>query len=106
MEFSGLTVIVAVIDTGIDIFHDSFRNADRSTRILELWDQAATTGAVCPRRGFRNRVESILAGRSTRPLRPVRRLRASISWLRQTEPENPGIPGRTAADAEMLGKPA
>ena len=37
----GAGAIVAVIDTGIDIFHDSFRKSDGTTRILELWDQAA-----------------------------------------------------------------
>ncbi len=44
----GTGVIVAVIDTGIDIFHDSFRKSDGTTRILELWDQAATTGGSNP----------------------------------------------------------
>jgi subtilisin family serine protease len=48
----GTGVIVAVIDTGIDIFHDSFRKADGKTRILELWDQAATTGGLPPPLGF------------------------------------------------------
>lgn len=47
----GAGVIVAVIDTGIDIFHDSFKKADGSTRILELWDQAATTGGSAPPSG-------------------------------------------------------
>ena len=31
---------MAVIDSGIDYFHDDFRNEDGTTRILELWDQA------------------------------------------------------------------
>lgn len=44
----GAGSIVAVIDTGIDIFHDSFRKSDGSTRILELWDQAASTGGSNP----------------------------------------------------------
>ena len=44
--------IVAVIDTGIDIFHDSFRNSDGTTRILELWDQAASTGGSNPPAAF------------------------------------------------------
>jgi subtilisin family serine protease len=45
--FKGRNVIVGIIDSGIDIFHDSFRQADRSkTRILRIWDQRApgTTG--------------------------------------------------------------
>ncbi len=44
----GAKVIVAVIDTGIDIFHESFRTSGGKTRILELWDQGATTGGVAP----------------------------------------------------------
>ena len=48
----GAGVIVAVIDTGIDIFHNSFRKADGTTRILELWDQSATAGGVLPPAGF------------------------------------------------------
>jgi subtilisin family serine protease len=44
----GAGVIVAVIDTGIDVFHDSFRKSDGKTRILELWDQSATAGGVPP----------------------------------------------------------
>jgi len=47
----GAGVIVAVIDTGIDIFHESFRTAS-GTRILELWDQSATTGGSAPPTGF------------------------------------------------------
>src|SRR5579862_3388955 len=44
----GAGVIVAVIDTGIDVFHDSFRTTEGKTRILELWDQSATAGGVPP----------------------------------------------------------
>lgn len=47
----GAGVIVAVIDTGIDIFHESFRTTS-GTRILELWDQSATTGGKSPPTGF------------------------------------------------------
>lgn len=36
---TGKGCLVAVIDSGIDFFHDDFRNEDGSTRILELWDQ-------------------------------------------------------------------
>ncbi len=39
LNLSGRGVIVAVIDSGIDFFHEDFRNGDGSTRILELWDQ-------------------------------------------------------------------
>jgi subtilisin family serine protease len=48
----GAGVIVAVIDTGIDIFHESFKTAGGQTRILELWDQSATTGGSAPPAGF------------------------------------------------------
>ena len=36
----GSKVIVAVIDTGIDIFHKSFIRPDGKSRILEVWDQS------------------------------------------------------------------
>lgn len=35
----GTGVLVAVIDSGVDIFNRDFRNADGTTRILALWDQ-------------------------------------------------------------------
>lgn len=38
---SGRGVLVAVIDSGIDYFHDDFRKADGGTRILYLDDQVA-----------------------------------------------------------------
>ena len=36
---SGKGVITAIIDTGIDIYRSEFRNADGSTRILDIYDQ-------------------------------------------------------------------
>lgn len=48
----GAGVIVAVIDTGIDIFHDSFKTNATNTRILELWDQSANTGGSTPPAAF------------------------------------------------------
>jgi hypothetical protein len=39
---SGLTgagVVVGVIDWGLDFDHPNFKNADRSTRLIALWDQ-------------------------------------------------------------------
>lgn len=35
----GRGVLVAIIDSGIDYYHDDFRNDDGTTRILRLWDQ-------------------------------------------------------------------
>ncbi len=40
-NLSGKGCIVAVIDSGINPFLSDFRNADGSTRILEMWDQEA-----------------------------------------------------------------
>jgi subtilisin family serine protease len=46
-------VIVGVIDTGIDIFHESFTKTDGTSRILELWDQTAgLSGGSNPPPGF------------------------------------------------------
>lgn len=38
-SLNGRGVICGIIDSGIDIFHRVFRNADGSTRIVEIWDQ-------------------------------------------------------------------
>ena len=38
-NLTGSGVLVALLDSGIDYAHPDFRNADGSTRILELWDQ-------------------------------------------------------------------
>jgi subtilisin family serine protease len=36
----GAGVVIGIIDSGIDIFHHSFRKPDGTTRILGIWDQA------------------------------------------------------------------
>ena len=36
---TGRGVLVAIIDSGIDYYHDDFRNNDGTTRITALWDQ-------------------------------------------------------------------
>lgn len=38
-RLTGKDVIVACLDSGIDIYHKDFQNPDGSTRILSLWDQ-------------------------------------------------------------------
>ncbi len=37
--FTGKDVIVGIIDTGIDVNHQDFKNPDGSSRILYIWDQ-------------------------------------------------------------------
>ena len=37
---TGKGTIVAIIDSGIDYYHEDFRNQDGTTRILEMWDQS------------------------------------------------------------------
>ena len=42
IHVSGITgagVIIGVIDTGLDFYHEHFLNPDRSSRVLYLWDQ-------------------------------------------------------------------
>jgi subtilisin family serine protease len=39
--FTGSGVIVGVVDSGIDIFHDNFLTPGGDTRILRIWDQFA-----------------------------------------------------------------
>lgn len=50
-RLSGSSVLVAVIDSGIDYNHPDFRNEDGTTRILDLWDQTVPAGTVEDRRG-------------------------------------------------------
>lgn len=42
-NLTGRGTIVAIVDSGIDYAHPDFRNADGTTRILELWDQTLDT---------------------------------------------------------------
>ncbi|HDR4766574.1 TPA: S8 family peptidase [Bacillus cereus] len=39
--YGGQGVVVGIIDYGCDFVHKNFRNQDGSTRILNIWDQAA-----------------------------------------------------------------
>ncbi len=38
-QLTGRGVLVAIVDSGIDYFHQDFRNEDGTSRILLLWDQ-------------------------------------------------------------------
>ena len=48
-DLTGRGIVVAVIDSGIDIFHPDFQKEDGTTRILGLWDQ---TGEGNPPSGY------------------------------------------------------
>jgi subtilisin family serine protease len=58
-SITGKNVVVGIVDTGIDIFHNSFRNPDGSTRILFLWDQTLSPQGAekSPPAGFVGGVE-------------------------------------------------
>ena len=42
---TGRNIIIGIVDTGIDITHQNFRNADGTSRILFIWDQTLTAAA-------------------------------------------------------------
>lgn len=44
----GDKALIAIIDTGIDVLHESFRDKHGNTRILEIWDQTDTSGPSPP----------------------------------------------------------
>lgn len=39
LDLYGQNILVGIIDTGIDITHEAFLNADNTTRIYSIWDQ-------------------------------------------------------------------
>ncbi len=47
-QLYGSGVVIAVADSGIDILHPAFRNADGTTRILRIWDQTKVTDEEYP----------------------------------------------------------
>lgn len=52
LGLSGQGVLVAVIDSGVDITHADFRNLSGRTRIVALWDQTARNAPVPPPEGY------------------------------------------------------
>lgn len=40
----GESALIAIIDGGIDVLHESFQDSNGKTRILEIWDQRDSTG--------------------------------------------------------------
>jgi len=47
-QLYGRGVVIAVADSGIDVLHPAFRNADGTTRILRIWDQTKTSDTEYP----------------------------------------------------------
>ena len=48
LNLSGEGVLIAVIDTGIDIFHPDFQNENGTTKIVSLWDQTIPGNPPAP----------------------------------------------------------
>lgn len=49
LDLTGRSVIIAILDTGIDYSHEAFKNKDNTTKILYIWDQ---TELGSPPEGF------------------------------------------------------
>ncbi len=83
----GRNVVLGIIDTGVDIFHDSFRKADRSkSRILAIWDQRATGGPTPSGFGY-----------------GVEYLQAQIETALATDVAAPGTATFPHTDGEVVG---
>ena len=72
LGLNGRGIMVGIIDSGIDLSHPDFRNADGTIRVRWLWDQTATGGT--PPDGYNMGVEydyeeiNRLLSESVRPL--------------------------------------
>lgn len=54
---SGKGVLIGIIDSGIDIYHNEFLDEDGNTRILGIWDQSQRpNGELLPPEGFQTGV--------------------------------------------------
>lgn len=53
----GNGITIAVLDTGVDYFHEDFRNEDGSSRILRIWDQTLEDFPGKPPEGYQIGVE-------------------------------------------------
>ena len=51
-NLTGKGVLVGIIDSGVDIYHEDYRNADGSTRIVALWDQVQKNPNYPPPSGY------------------------------------------------------
>jgi len=65
--YTGKNVLSGVIDTGIAMEHMDFRNADSSTRIMNIWDQTLPIGPLTPSFGYGEAFDSshVNAGTTT-----------------------------------------
>lgn len=50
--FKGKDVIVGYVDTGIEVEHPDFKDANGKTRILKIWDQSVNTGSTLSTYGY------------------------------------------------------
>ena len=44
LDERGANAIIGIIDSGVDVLHEAFRDANGQTRILAIWDQRDRTG--------------------------------------------------------------
>lgn len=48
LGYTGIGIIIGIIDTGIEYTHEAFLNPDGTTRILSIWDQTINDGTPPP----------------------------------------------------------